>query len=183
MTTPRKGSPAPANDDHEIVQTPSRITPLHVLDRETSKVAGAPRAWRKMPMLEAAYTQSRLGDKDSHDARKRYNAGTLYTELWDLSQKAGRDSTASFDGRGGMGSGGPLGEAQAAAIQRLVATEMHLGQNDRTIVRAVCAFGYSPIEAMAQACLCKDTRVSARLCEAMDALADALDRTEKRGRK
>lgn len=163
----------------EEIQAPSLITPLHMQDRETSKVAGAPRAWRKITHLENAYQQERLGQLDSNDARRRRFAGEAYTELWDCAQSAGRDSTAGFDARGGMGSGVPLTERQRAAISRLVAVEMHLGQRDRTIIRSVCAYGYSPAEAIARARLDKDTRVTARFCEALDALADAMERTAK----
>lgn len=169
----------PANDYGDETQTPSIITPLHVQDVETSKVAGAPRAWRRMQQLEAAYKQERLGAVDSNVARDRYAAGSLYTKLWDCAQSAGRDSTQNFGSGGYGGSGLPLTEAQRSAIRRLVAIEMHLGQRDRTIIRAVCALGYSPAEAMDQAKLGKDTRVTPRMCEALDALADAVDRTQK----
>lgn len=166
----------------EEIATPSRITPLHVQDRETSKVAGSPRAWRKMQQLEAAYLQERLGARDSNDARNRYAAGNQYTVLWDCAQSAGRDSTAAFDFAGCRGSGGSLGEAQRAALARLVRIEMHLGARDKIIVRAVCALGHSLSEAIALANLGKDVRVSSRVCEALDALADAIDRTARRGR-
>lgn len=172
-----------AHEHDDEIQQPPVLSPLHVQDRETSKVAGAPRAWRKMTQLEAAYMQERLGARDSKAARERLDAGVLYTSLWDLSQKAGRDSTANFDLGRSMGSAGVLTERQSAACARLVAVEMHLGERDRTILRAVCAYGHTPAEAMERARLGKDTRVSARLCEALDALADALDRTEKRGRR
>lgn len=165
------------------VQSPSLVTPLHVQDRETSKVAGAPRAWRKMTQLEASYQQERLGARDSNDARKRLEAGMTYTELWDCAQSAGRDSTAVFDVGRCMGSGTPISERQRGAITRLVQIEMHLGQRDRTIIRAVCATGHSPAEAIALARLDKDTRVTARFCEAMDALADAIERTAKSRRR
>lgn len=174
--------PADAKADPDEVQAPSLITELHVQDRETSKVAGAPRAWRKMQQLEAAYLQERLGARDSNDARNRYAAGNQYTKLWDCAQSAGRDSTAAFDFAGCRGSGGTLGEAQRAAIARLVQIENHLGRNDRTIIRAVCAMGHTFAEAIGLVKLCSDTRVTARVCEALDALADAIDRTERRGR-
>jgi hypothetical protein len=73
--------------------------------------------------------------------------------------------------------------AQQSALGRLVAIHKHLGERDRIIVESVCAFGYSPSEAIGFAKLGKDTRVSARLCEALDALADAIERTERRGRR
>lgn len=175
--------PLSAEDDQtDEVQSPSLITELHVQDRETSKVAGAPRAWRKMQQLEAAYLQERLGARDGKDARRRLEAGSAFTRLWDTAQSAGRDSTAAFDFAGG-GQGLPITEAQQAAIRHLVAIEMHLGQRDRTIIRAVCAWGHSPAEAIVLAKLESDTRVTARFCEALDALADALDRTAKSVRR
>lgn len=162
----------------EQVAAPAVITHLHVRDRETSTSAGAPRAWRKMTEIENAFMQERLGARGSNEARDRLEAGTIYARLWDTSQSRSKDSTEAFFVDGG-GDGKNISEAQASAIRRLVAIEMHLGARDRIIIRCVCAFGNSPKEAMAQAKLCSDTRVSARLCEAMDALADAIDRTAK----
>lgn len=166
----------------DSIQTPSRITPLHVCDRETSKVAGAPRAWRKLTEVEDAFRLDRLGDQDSNEARARLSAGLTYAKLWDCAQGRGQDSTQAFDFVGG-GQGIPLSEAQRAAIQRMVAIEMHLGERDRTIIRAVCGTGHTPAQAIALARLRSDTRVSARLCEALDALADAIDRTAKSRRR
>lgn len=169
--------------DDESIQAPARLTELHVQERETSKVAGAPRAWSKLTPIELAYRQGRLGDLDSKDARSRLGAGCQYADLWARAQKAGRDCTAGFDVGRVMGSGVPLTEAQSAALARLVRVEMHLGPKDRMVIRAVCAWGHSPVEAMAMAKMPTDTRVSARLCESMDALADALDRTAKSRRR
>lgn len=166
-----------ANCDEEI-QTPSRITELHVQDRETSTVAGAPRAWRKRSQLENAFELERLGPKDSGAALQRLSAGMSFTQLWDTAQSAGRDSTAALDGAGG-GGGTPLPERVRGAIQRLVQVELHLGRNDRTIIRSVCAYGFTPVEAMARCGLSNETRVTARLCEALDALVDAFERTAK----
>lgn len=182
-TKAHKRKQTPAETREPEIMSPSRITPLHTQDRELTKFAGAPKAWRKMTQLDAAYQQERLGAKASNDAYRRLAAGKTYTELWDCAQTAGRDSTAAFDVGRCMGSGTPLSEAQRAAISRLVSIEMHLGQNDRTIVRAVCGSGHSPAEAIALARLDKDTRVTARFCEALDALADAVERTHRRGRR
>ena len=175
----RKGGKQRQCEVTDEIQGPAIVTALHVQDRETSKVAGSPKAWRKISPLENAYLQERLGLIDSDDAKKRLSAGVQYTELWDCAQSHGKDSTARFDlGRSSHPSL-PLTERQRAAVARLVQTEMHLGQRDRTIIRAVCAWGHSPSEAMTIAKLPSDTRVSARLCEAMDALSDALERTAK----
>lgn len=176
--------PEPANDDQiDAIQLPSLITQLHVQERVLSKVAGSPLGWKKLTQLEQAYRQERLGAKDSKEARQRRAAGEEFTLLWDCAQSAGRDSTAVFDVGRCMGSGTPLSERQRDAISRLVQIEMHLGQRDRTIIRAFCAMGHSPAEAIALARLPNDTRVTARLCEALDALVDAIERTEKRGRR
>jgi hypothetical protein len=165
----------------EAIQAPARIGAMHLQDRETSKVAGAPRAWRVSSQLEAAYRNGRLGATSSEDARRRLGAGEQYTRLWDASVSGTRDSTAAFDFCGG-GLGVPLNEAQRAAIRRLVAIEMHLGYRDRTIVRAICAYGHTPSEAIALAKLPEDTRTSARVCESLDALVDAIERTHRHPR-
>lgn len=170
------------------VQAPSLITPLHELgrpatDKDMKPITGTS-AWRKLTHLQSAYQHERLGAKDSREALQRLDAGNFFTKMWDCAQKAGRDSTASFDTGRCMGSGLPITEAQRAAIRRLVAIEMRLGQRDRMIIRGVCAWGYSPAEAIkGLAKLGVDTRVTARLCEALDALADAIECTAKRGRK
>lgn len=183
-----KNMRAPASEQKNIdpldeTQHPVLITPLHVRDRATSKVAGMPLAWRKMHPIEYMYQQERFGALNSNEAKRRCAAGVLYADIWNCSQKAGRDSTASFDVGRSMGSGVPLTERQTAAIQRLVRLEMLMGENDRTICRAVCWWGHTPVEAMRLAKLGTDTRVSARLCEALDVLADVLERTAKsRGR-
>ncbi len=160
------------------IQTPSIITPLHVQDRETSKVAGAPKAWRKLTQIEIAFRQDRFGPQSSKDARDRLGSGQFYTKMWDTAQRAGKDSTEAFEFLSG-GQGLPITEAQQGAIRRLVAIELHLGQRDRTIIRAVCGSGHTPAEAMNAAKLPADTRVTARLCEALDALTDAIERTAK----
>lgn len=166
------------------IQEPVLITPLHVQDRTLSKVAGSPQGWRKMSIIEHAYHHERLGEKDSNAARDRLSAATFFTKIWDCAQKAGRDSTASLNAGGYGGSGLPLTEAQESAIQRLVRIEMHLGRNDRLIVRGVCAWGYTMNEAVHElAKLQRDTRVSGRVCEALDALADAIERTAKSARR
>lgn len=168
----------------EEIASPVLITPLHVQDRTLSKVAGSPQGWRKMSVIEHAYEHERLGAKDSNGARDRLSAATFFTKIWDCAQKAGRDSTASLNAGGYGGSGLPLTEAQQSAIRRLVAIEMHLGRNDRMIVRGVCAWGYTLNEAVHDlAKLQRDTRVSGRVCEALDALADAIERTAKSARR
>lgn len=157
------------------IAAPSRIDASFIQDRETSTVAGAPRAWRKRSELQAAYECERLGPKDSADAFNRLTAGNTYTQIWDCSQSAGRDSTAAFDVVRCMGSGIPLTERQATAVRLLVAIEMEMGANDRTIARAVLGLGYTAAEAIRLARLSIDTRVSARLCECLDALASAIE--------
>lgn len=168
-----KGEP-----DWDDIQAPAIITPLHAQDRELSKVAGSPRAWRRMSQLEAAYMQERLGARDSNEARDRLQAGLVFTRIFDASQRGSRDSTEAFAGESG-GQRVAYTEAQGAALARLARIEAHLGERDKIICRAVLAFGHSPAQAMALARLGKDTRVSARFCEALDALADALERTAK----
>lgn len=180
--------PDDRDDPLDEVQGPAVVTPLHVRARPATNDDMRPitgtSAWSKLTIIEQCYEHGRLGEKSSNLAKDRYNAGKFYTKLWDLSQKAGRDSTAGFDVGRSMGSGIPLTEAQSDAVARLVAIEMKLGANDRTIVRAVCALGYQPNEAIHGLCkLSSETRVTPRLCEALDALLDAIERTAKSKRR
>lgn len=163
-----------ANDD-DVVIGPAIVTPLHRQDRPTSKVAGAAVAWRKMSHLDRCYEELRLGPRDSELAHRRYSAGKSYTAMWDASQSPSRDSTAALDGAGG-GSGTPLAERQRTAFQSLALVEAELGIRDRTILRAVLRDGYSPAEAIRLARLCNDVRVTSRWCEALDAVADAIEK-------
>jgi hypothetical protein len=165
----------------QAMDGPAIITNLHRQDRAVSKVAGASRAWRKLSHLQAAYWQERLGPKDSGTARDRLASGNFYTELWDGCQRGSRDSTDRFE-IGRQSQGEAMSEAQRCVLSRLVAIERALGERDRIIVRAVCGMGHSPSDAIALAKVPKDTRVSARLCEALDALGDAIMRTRKNGR-
>jgi hypothetical protein len=77
---------ATQRDASQDIASPSKITPLHVRSREISKVAGAPRAWKKLSQLQAAYLQERLGPKASDLARDRLAAGNAYTKLRLLSE-------------------------------------------------------------------------------------------------
>jgi|SRR5215831_3931350 len=174
----KRGMPTNAADPLDETQAPAVITDLHVRDRATSKAAGSPLAWRKRSQIQMAFDQERFGARDSQDALRRFDAGTFYTKLYDASQMAWRDSTAGFESTG-SGDRMPYGEAQGIALARLAAIERHLGKNDLTIGRAVCWYGYSPAEAIRRARLPDDTRISARLCECLDALADAIERTAK----
>jgi len=167
----------PTSDDE--IQGPAIVTPLHAQDRATSKVAGAPLAWRKRSQLEVAFQAERLGARDSSAALARLDAGNFYAQLYDASQSPSRDSTEAFDCTGTVHRM-PYGEAQANAVRHLVAIEMRLGERDKIIARSVCWFGYTPAEAIVRARLPRDTRVSARLCESLDALADAIERSSKR---
>lgn len=160
----------------EVVVGPSKVTELHALDRPTDKRPGAPMAWRKLSHLQAAFEQSRLGPMDSDAAHRRRWAGETYTRLWDTAQSPGRDSTQQMDGAGGTVNGMPVSIRQHEAFQKLFALENALSPNDKTIVRAVCGTGHSPAEAMKLARLNSDTRVSARLCEALDSLANLCEK-------
>lgn len=165
------------------VVAPAVITPLHVQDVETSKVVGSPRAWRKLTVMQQAYRQGRLGPIKSECALARVDAANQYTDWWFSSQRASRDSTALLlAGRCG-GKGEPASETVREAQARISAIENHLGRNDRAIVRSVCVMGHTIAEAMVVAGLPKETRVSPRLIEAMDALIDAIERTDRRNRR
>jgi hypothetical protein len=168
-------APAPTDDE---VQTPAKISELHVLgrpatDRDMKPVTGK-QAWTKWTPLEAAYHGGKLGEKDSSDARSRLNAGLTYSAIWDAAQSAGRDSTQALNISRGTGGGG-FSQAQSDSIKALVTIDSHLGQRDRIIIRMTCGEGHFPSEAVAMVSPDYAKATTARFKEALDALADVLE--------
>ncbi len=146
----------------------------YVRDRVLEKRAGAKKGWRRRAPLEAAYEKGQLacGSKN-HNALERFEAGQRYARLFRAAEKTGsRDSTDLEKVNGGAGAG-DLPPGQMRALKMLAAIEARLSDNDRRIVRSVCGFEVRPnVVICAISAMYKD-RVSARLCEALDALMGA----------
>lgn len=175
VSRPMPVASATSAPEGEPIVGPAVVGTLHVQDRLLDKRPGAPVAWRKLSHLDAAFKAGRLGPVDSAEAFRRKTAGQKYTLIWDTAQSPGRDSTQQMDSAGG-GTGMPISMVQREAFQTLASLECALSPNDRTIIRAVCGTGHSPAEAMKLARLHCDTRVSARLCEALDSLASVIEK-------
>jgi hypothetical protein len=157
-------------------EAPAVITPLHRKDRLISPTAGAPKGYRKLTPLEATYAKNQLaGGSERHLAQDRFDAGQRYSELFDLAQVTGRDSTQALNLSGG-GAGLPLSVAQSEAITALVCVESHLGARDRQIIRMVCGMGNWPSEAVSQI-YSGDYKFTtmARFRESLDALIEAFE--------
>lgn len=165
--------------DPEEIQGPAREGSLHVWSRPatddnmrpiTGKVACT-----KWTPLEAAFNQGKLqGGSDKYSPKARFDAGMKYSEIWDIAQSSGRDSTQALNisrSHGGL----PLSQAQSDAIKALVAIESNMGQRDRIIIRMVCGMGYFPSEAVRMVCADYKDSVTARFREALDACVEALE--------
>lgn len=160
---------------------PAIITPMHRKDRhfidDQTKKVSQQRAWRKLSPLEACYAKNQLvGGNPAYSPINRYEAGKAYTEMFDLSQKSGRDSTQALNmtAPGGFGAG-TLSQASSTALTQRISIESHMGARDRQIIRMVCGEGYQPAEAVRHVCGDYQHTVAARFREALDALIEAME--------
>jgi hypothetical protein len=173
----------PAKAETPEPDGPAVITPFHRQDRPTSTAAGAKLAWRSESTLEAAYDKGQLqGGSPRYSAETRYEAGRLYSTLYDQCQPSGRDSTQSMNISRTTRPGNEA-DTREDAWTKLIAIDSHLGQRDRMIVRMVCGDNETP--AVAVRLVCADYRhtVAARLREAIDGLIEAIEAARKGGWK
>lgn len=165
-------NPQPIEDDE--VQGPAVIGPTHVQDRIISPVAGAKTGWRNLSVIEIAYRRGKFGAMDSQMARLRRDAGLEFSDLWDSREASGRDSTQALNGSRSSGGGLPISLRQMQAMERLKKIKGDVGARSYIILRAFCGEGMLPSEAIKLAGCHEDTRVVARLCDALDELIVAL---------
>ncbi len=164
----------PKAQDEDEVAAPAALRMDHARDRFLSPAPGAPKGWRRVSPLEAAYERGQLGGGNPQfDAQRRLEAGEAYARLHALSQASGRDST-DLDriGRGRQGDG--LSEARARALHTLSEVERRMNARDRLIVRMVCGEGHFPSEAVRTACNDYRHTVASRFREALDSLIEAM---------
>lgn len=172
----------PEKKEEDDILGPAVITPMHRRDRGVSKGIGAPKAWRKMSALEAAYDKGQLaGGNPAYNAEARYEAGMTYAQMYLTAQASGRDST-DMDRIMSRGGGGlPLSIAQIDAIRSLVSVDSHLGTVDRKIIRMVCGEEYTPAKAIAEVDAGYKNATLVRFRESLDALIEAFETVNKHG--
>jgi hypothetical protein len=178
MKAKRKAAP----ENSEGIAAPARPHPFHAQDRALSPQAGAKRAWRNRaenPLL-LAYERGQLaaGDNRAHGAQERLRAGEAYRGWWEIANRTGRDSTQIDPVSGGARGG--ITDAKADAMRQRVLIDAHLKRQDRIIVQRVCGEGFAPSAAVREACgEAYKFATTARLCEALDCLIDAMNAARK----
>ena len=171
----------------EEPEGPARVRAYHVRDRDVSTIAGAPKAWRVLSVIEAAYKRGHLDDGEGDRlgrrfrAKRRLDAGAFYAKLFLIAQKSGTDST-SLDRIASVSTGQALTERQVAAIRALAEIEGRMGLRDGRMVRMICGENFRLNEAVMSICG-KGYRksVTLRFREALDALLDALEAARQNG--
>lgn len=158
----------------EEIQGPAIIRDHHRQDREVSKVAGAPRAWRSASPLEAAFDMGKLdgGANRKWSAIDRFEAGKRYASLCAQTEPQGRDSTMGLHVSRSTGSGAAE-QTRHDAGKAVASLNAYVGPHNRIILRMVCCEGYLPSEAVKLACGDYKHTVAARFRESLDALCEA----------
>jgi hypothetical protein len=173
--------PATRLDAAEIAG-PAMIGAGHVRDRALSPARGAPKAWRRLSPLEAAFENGQLaGGNESFTAALRFEAGEAYARLFASAAASGRDST-DLDRVGG-GDNAQFSEAQVRASHALGEIERRMNARDARIVRMVCGEGYFPSEAVRTVCNDYRHTIAARFREALDSLIEAMEEARRARRQ
>lgn len=123
--------------------------------------------------LTLAYERGRLAWPGAYSASDRFAAANRFREAFETLLRSGRDSSQMIGG----GSGGPGGgfcDAQEYAGRTLARTKTALKPKDYIIVQRLCGEGWSMAEAVKQAVPTHPNAVTARVCEALDELVDAM---------
>jgi hypothetical protein len=174
-------APPPPRKARAVVdppEAPAKITPDLVKDRGYRGNDGKPsnnKAWRRLSPLQAAMAKNQLSGGE-FSAADRFRAGQRYSEIFDTSERSGKDSTQALNVSRGGKLGGGSGQAASEAWDERLFIERLMGARDRTIIRLVCGEGGQPAAAVKQACGdgYKFT-AQARFREALDALVEAFD--------
>lgn len=155
---------------------PAIVRPEHVRDRQISHVAGAPRGYSNLSMIEQCYYKRQLeAGSDRFTPEMRRDAGVEYGGYYLFANGGGTaDSLSRLNAiRSSGGYQHPQSQEDAICLLGEIKTKM--GARDGLIVKKVCGQGHTPPKAIKEICGpgYKFT-TSARLSEAMDALIEAL---------
>jgi hypothetical protein len=160
---------------------PAIVRQGHVRDRIISPGAGAPKAWRNLSPLEAAFAKGQLmGGSSRYTALQRFEAGNQYAMIFARANHAGgRDSTQAMNvSQSAKGFEPP--QSQQSAIYILAKIETHMGARDCRIIRRVCGEGHKPADVVRDVCADYRDTVSARFREALDGLIESLSNLRTR---
>jgi hypothetical protein len=163
---------------------PAIVRPGHVRDRIISPGAGAPKAWRNLSPLEAAFAKGQLmGGSSRYTALQRFEAGNHYAMTFLVANgTGGRDSTQAMNvSQSSKGFEPP--KSQHSALFMLAKIETHMGARDCRIIRRVCGEGHKPADVVRDVCADYRDTVSARFREALDGLIESLENTRALGRR
>jgi hypothetical protein len=150
------------------IDGPAKILPTHIRDRNTSRTAGAGKAWRNVDWpIQAAFEAGRLTGQDRLDAIVTFAGLAATAEI-----RSTRDSTQLDIVRGGNGD--PISEHRADAIKKHVSIQSLMPPKDRKICNML-ADGHKLHHAIETACGPDYGRsIAARVTDALDALLHAM---------
>lgn len=156
-----------------------------VHDRQTSPVAGSPKAWRRRSPLAAAFEDGKLKGGDTrYTAENRFEAGVTFTRLYLTSQAPSKDSTQALNlSRGGASSHSARADAIADSHRCLESVRRGVGGRDWSILVSVLGEGEKAATAVCRACGAGyENIIMVRFREALDSLIEALDSIHIRSR-
>jgi hypothetical protein len=124
--------------------------------------------------LTLAYERGRLAWPGVHTASDRYAAANRFREAFETLLRTGRDSSEMIGGGCGGGPRDGFSDTQEYAGRTIARTKAALKPKDYIIVQRLCGEGWSMAEAVKQAVPTHPNAVTARVCEALDELVDAM---------
>lgn len=162
---------------------PAILRETHVVDEHAEGSSGARRHWRNLGEhpLTLAYARGKLGALphawqkpcNACDACRRAAAGEKFRWCFERLHAFGRDSTLSEPGV--HGTRAELGTSQEAAGQAMARLRARMGEKNYAIVESFCGHAFSARDSLVKAGIpFGNDSVFARLCEALDDLAEAM---------
>ncbi len=155
-------------------ESPPKIMPGHIQDRNLSAAPGAQRGFRNTNEhpLVAALALGRISQDE-------FDAGDTYRQLFELMMKSGTDSTQFAVSSGGNRT--PFTQLQVNAIRAIASVEFQMsripdGLKHKTIVRRLCGEGWQAAGAVHHAGYENPKEVWVRARIALNKLATAISR-------
>lgn len=170
-------------------ETPAILTPAFVQDRELSTVAGAPKGYRRADALNHYRTKSFLAGgrcicgqapRDCFCVKLRAQLWEDYETLFMTAQESGTDSTQGLNVSHSRGSKTFPDGPQSDAMNKLIALDSNMKEEDRLIIRNVCGLGFWPSEAIREVCGDYQDVIPARMREALNALHAASESVRRK---
>jgi hypothetical protein len=109
-----------------------------------------------------------------HSASDRYVAASRFRAAFETLLRSGRDSSEMIGGGCGGGLSDGFSDSQEYAGRTIARIKTALKAKDYSIIQRLCGEGWSMAEAVKQAVPTHPNAVTARVCEALDELVDAM---------